>query len=231
MRNIKDALIDSIGGITIGTIFFCLLILIPYLVGQHYPFNQWTNVEQLIFIILFPTGFVFGFIGCYIGPKLGSLKNSTSTDEGGSVVPQLIELNEIIYPDSNYDFSRLKQKVQKLKLKELEPQLELNKTQLTNLIANLQNRASNDIKGVMDLYLQSHAQMIVQNKENDSYAQAQLINFENALQNHLTQDELKALRTFQKEILVSEQQINNFRENKGKTPKELDIKPIASSSS
>ena len=54
--------------------------------------------------------------------------------------------------------SWLKQEVQRLKslrLKELESQLE-KKRQLTNSIANLQNKVGKDAKA---LYLQSHAQM------------------------------------------------------------------------
>jgi hypothetical protein len=67
---------------------------------------------------------VVGFIACWIWPKVESLKGPPPT------VNQLVELNEIIYPDSNYDFPRLKQEVQRLKSlrsKELESQLETKK--------------------------------------------------------------------------------------------------------
>ncbi|RIA86851.1 hypothetical protein C1645_828630 [Glomus cerebriforme] len=130
-----------------------------------------------------------------------------SCREGGYVKDELIELNEIIYPDSNFNFPRLKAELQKLKSKELNPQLKRSKNRLTRLITDLKNKVSNDAKAIMDLYLQAHAQMINQDKENDNFAQAQLTNFENALQNHLTQEELQTLRTQQKETLVLEQQL------------------------
>ena len=80
--------------------FLCLAFFFPYLVGQHYPFDQWMAGEKLVFIILFPMTWVVGFIACWIWPKVESLKGPPPT------VNQLVELNEIIYPDSNYDFPR-----------------------------------------------------------------------------------------------------------------------------
>ena len=79
-------------------------------------------------------------------------------------------MNEIICPDGNFEFPRFKEEVLRLKSKELEPQLKMNKTQLTNLITNLQNKVGNDAKAIIDLYLQAHAQIIVQNKEDDTFA-------------------------------------------------------------
>ena len=105
---------------------------------------------------------VVGFIACWIWPKVESLKGPPPT------VNQLVELNEIIYPESNYDFPRLKQEVQRLKslrLKELESQLETKKKTINKFYKTKLARI------IMDLYLQSHAQMIAQNKDDDAYAQ------------------------------------------------------------
>ena len=106
--------------------FLCLAFFFPYLVGQHYPFDQQMAGEKLVFIILFPMTWVVGFIACWIWSKVEFLKGPPP------MVNQLVELNEIIYPDSNYiyDFPWLKQEVQRLKslrLKELESQLETKK--------------------------------------------------------------------------------------------------------
>jgi hypothetical protein len=186
--------------------------LFPYLVGQHYPFKQWTAGEKLAFIILFPLAWFFSFCACWLDQvKQDPIPNNIS--------PQLIELNEIIYPDSNFDFSRLKRGVRKLKTEELETQLEVNKAQLTSLVTNLKNKVNNDAKTVMDLYLQNYTQMIVQNKENDTFAQAQLTTLENALNDQLTQDELATLRKRKKETLVSTQQLSNLQ-NKNEGHKE-----------
>lgn len=103
--------------------FLCLAFLFPYLVGQHYPFEQWTEGESLAFIILFPTTWIVSFIACCLWSQVG-----TTTSTPSATVDQLIELNEIIYPESNYDFPRLKQEVQKLKsLRSEELNLELKK--------------------------------------------------------------------------------------------------------
>jgi hypothetical protein len=91
-----------------------------------------------------------------------------------------------------FNYSRLK-----IKSNELEPQSRTNQTRLTKLITGLKNRINNE-RAIIDLYLQAHAQMITQEKENDTFAQSQLTNFEDALQNHLTQEELRTLLVEQK---------------------------------
>ena len=107
----------------------------------------------------------------------------------------------------------MKNEVLKLKSKELESKLKTSQTQLTGLITQLQNQVNNDEKAIINLYLQTYAQMMIaQVKENnDTFAQGQLTNFEDALQNNLTQKELQSLRTLQKETLVIEQHINNLK--------------------
>ena len=191
----------------------CLSSLFFYLVGKHYPCEQWTTKEDTASFTSFYLTIIFLPLVFFFKVKINSLNKSTSTVDGGNVAPHLIELHEIIYPDDDYyNFTALKIEVQRLNSNDLKPKLKASKTQLKNLITNLKNKVNNDTKAIMDLYLQSHAQMIVQNKEDDTFAQAQLTNFENALQNYLTQDELKELRIWQKKTLDLKQRLNNCQE-------------------
>ena len=60
--------------------------------------------------------------------------------------------------------------------------------------------------------------MIAQDKENnDTFAQGQLTNFENALQNHLTQEELQLLWTLSLQLAL-EKNLNNLNNLQGKAP-------------
>ncbi|RIA86850.1 hypothetical protein C1645_828629 [Glomus cerebriforme] len=202
--------------LTIFTIcLLCFLSLAFYLVGEHYPFEQWTDGEKNAFIVFFTLGALFFWFSLVL--LIYSERKRNWVDK------KLIELNEIIYPEgSKFNFPRLKAEVQKLQSKELEPQLKRNQNQLTKLITNLQNKVNDDAKAIMDLYLQAHAQMITQDKEDDTFAQAQLTNYENALQDHLTQKELQKLRIQQKETLGLEQRLNNLRDSRErKTDSEL----------
>ncbi|GBB99553.1 hypothetical protein RclHR1_03560008 [Rhizophagus clarus] len=217
---------------------FCVLSLVSfffYLVGTYYPFAEtqpvyengveiqnyapgWLKSEQTAFIVLFVLGGIF-FILAFI--SLGMYDDANrGLNQGlnqGLINPRLMKLNKILYFDEEVNFPQLKEKVIKLKSNELEPQLRAYQTRLMKLIAILKNKVNNDVKAIIDLYLQAHAQMITQEKENDTFAQSQLTNFEDALQSHLIKEELKTLRRQQKETLALEKHLNNLNNLLGRT--------------
>ncbi|GBB99552.1 hypothetical protein RclHR1_03560007 [Rhizophagus clarus] len=168
----------------------------------------WTEGEKTAFKTLFILGGIFGIIALFTGLEHNYLLETTSTLYGGVVDPELMELNEILYVDKKFYFPELKREIIKLKSNELGPHLKTSQTRLTQFIAELQNKVNNDLKVIIDLYLQAHAQMITQKKENDTFARSHLTNYENILLNHLTQGELETLRAQQKDTLALEQHFN-----------------------
>src|SRR6266498_4572737 len=110
-KNIKTVKnIFIISAVIFSLSFLCFVFLFPYLVGTHYPFKQWTAGERLAFIIFLSAAVLFGIFTCCFDWEISYLERSASTVNGVYVAPQLIELNEIIYPNDNFDFPRLKVK-------------------------------------------------------------------------------------------------------------------------
>jgi hypothetical protein len=204
--------------------FLSFMSLFFYLVGMHYPFEGWMKGEKIAFITIFVLGGVATLYAIGIFLDYQSISRTISTDNGGLVDPKLIELNEILYTDKVFNYSELKHEVLKLKSNELEPQLRTSQIRLTKLITGLKNRVTNDVRAIIDLYLQAHALMITQEKENDTFAQSQLTNFEDALQNHLTQEELRTLLVEQKDTLALEKHLNNLNNLLGITRYDIDRK-------
>ena len=203
MSNINTAKRLLVTSVVIPVIIFLSLfsILIND-VSVNYPYAVWEKEIIGVFYTFLTLGVIFFFATWYYG--LSYISES-------SVSPLLIHLNEIIYPNKDFNFPQLKSEIIKLKSNELKPKLTTSQAQLTELITKLQNKVSNDAKAIIELFLQAHAQMISQDKENDSFVQNQLINFEDTLQNHLTKEELQSLRELQKETLYLEKHLNNLR--------------------
>jgi hypothetical protein len=113
----------------------------------------------------------------------------------------LRELNNIILPKSDFDFLTLKEEITRLKTNELIPQNKNQKTELEKLITNIKSQAGTSFAGTVDLLLQTHQQILAQQKENDPFAQGQLETFKKILlsQAKLTTEEIQSLLTKQKE--------------------------------
>lgn len=114
---------------------------------------------------------------------------------------QLNELNNIICPENDFNFTNLKKEIQRLKAKELIPQWQNKKSQLTDLTTTLQNKVGNELKSIVALYLQIQEQMISQEQENNTFTQGQLTAYQSILGQKVSEKELLELTQLQKEVV------------------------------
>jgi len=121
---------------------------------------------------------------------------------------QLNELNDIVCPEKSFNFAHLKKEIQKLKAKELVPQWKNKRAQLNELVIALQNKAGNELKSMVDFYLQTYEQIIKQEEEDGTFAQNQMKLLQNTLEKKISREELLEIAQLQKEFFYLEKKLN-----------------------
>jgi len=124
----------------------------------------------------------------------------------------LKELADIILPDITFDLDKLKQEIARLKLNELVPQVQKEKSELEQQITNIKNNVEYSFTKVIDLLLETQKQII---GKNDPLVQAQLTGQLNAylsiLEGNLSKQELQALLDRKAKLLQLEEQIDKLQ--------------------
>src|SRR5206468_4233377 len=113
------------------------------------------------------------------------------TDKLRLASQELGELNKVVLFSQPYDFNELKKEIQRLKVENLEFQLERKKNQLEKLIVISKYKLSEDLKPVMQLYLQILKQ--------DTLKEGKLEAYEDILRSKLSEEELQIVKKLQQE--------------------------------
>ncbi|CAG8618113.1 17495_t:CDS:1 [Acaulospora morrowiae] len=129
---------------------------------------------------------------------------------------QFEELNKVVFPDSELNYVSLKEEIKRLKLKDFAPYFRQQKDRFDQLTLTSKNKAADNLKPILELFLQTRKQIIEQNNRNgDDFAkgqlQGQLVTCQTLLQSKFTQEELQTLLNMQEEILKLEEQSNSLR--------------------
>ncbi|RIA90304.1 hypothetical protein C1645_876161 [Glomus cerebriforme] len=125
----------------------------------------------------------------------------------------LKELADIVIPNITFDLSKLKQEIARLKLNELTPQAQKEKSDLEQQITNSKNKVENSFKDIIDLLLETQVQII---GKNEPLVQAQLTGKLSAylgiLERNLSEQELQVLLDKKTEVLKLEEQIAKLQQ-------------------
>ncbi|CAG8737991.1 13155_t:CDS:1, partial [Acaulospora morrowiae] len=124
---------------------------------------------------------------------------------------QFQELNKIVLAGSEFDYFNLKEEIKRLKLIDFTPYFQQQKERFDQLTINSKNKAGDNLKPILELFLQTRKQIIEQsNRNGDDFAkgqlQGQLVTCQTLLQSKFTQEELQSLLNMQEEILKLEEQ-------------------------
>ena len=134
-------------------------------------------------------------------------------DSGLNHYKQLEELANLLLPNTSYNIVKLKQEMIRLKIAELAPQVRSKKSQLEQLTIDAKNKAGTNLEMVVNLLLTTQIDIVKEKKSNDSFAQKQLVNIENILQEKLTNEEIRALQSKQAEVFTLEKCLKELQQN------------------
>ncbi|CAG8456335.1 536_t:CDS:2 [Acaulospora colombiana] len=128
---------------------------------------------------------------------------------------QFQELNKILLPGSKLNYIHLKEEIKRLKLKDFAPYFQQKKEKYDQLTTNCKDKAGDNLKAILELFLQTRKQIIVQSNINDNdFAKGQLYGQVNTcqalLQSKFTQEEIESLSSKHDEMLKLEEQLDNI---------------------
>ncbi|CAG8699719.1 15182_t:CDS:1, partial [Acaulospora morrowiae] len=151
-----------------------------------------------------------------LAEKNQQIKDLQTETKKKPTLHQFQELNKIVLPGSELNYVGLKEEIKRLKLKDFAPYFRQQKDLYDQLTINSKNKAGDNLKPILELFLQTRKQIIEQSKRNDGdfakgQLQGQLTTCQTLLQSKFTQEELQSLLNMQEEILKLEEQSNSLR--------------------
>ncbi|CAG8490226.1 17139_t:CDS:1 [Funneliformis caledonium] len=126
---------------------------------------------------------------------------------------QINELTNIAFPNSPYNFPKLKQDIIRLKVQELAPQVRNESTKLVQLITEAKKKSGN-FSSIVDLILETKKQIALNSETSQRNKLIGKIEaYQSILASHIVDEELQTLFDKQTEVLKLEKHLESLQQN------------------
>lgn len=126
---------------------------------------------------------------------------------------QLEEIYNILFPNQNYDFDKLKEKLEKLRIHDLSLEIKKERLNYENLINSLKESTDDRFSSILDLFLTNEDE-IINNSNNSSneFLRGKKEAYKNVLDYEVSREKIEEVLNVKKNIYSLEEEISELNE-------------------